>query len=168
MSAERGKTLQSSQDRATGTAPPIVDRIEQAIAAKDWDGAAQLARQAIDAGRVHPLFFESRGHWKGQCGLLKESLDDFRRAHALAPKSTRILCGLAAVLNALERPRLAILACGDALAIDPALAEAWFQKGRAHRRLGQLGRAGDCFMQAVRHDPDMAPAHAQLADLSAL
>jgi len=162
--------MQGLRDRAAGAgaAPQILAWIEQAVAAGELERAAQLAQLALDAGQTHPLFFEVRGRWKRRQGALKEALDDLQRAHTLAPNSTAILCELAEYLNALGRPRMAILACGDALAIDPALAGAWFQKGLAHRQLIQPDRAGDCFQQAVRHDPDMAPAYAHLANLAAL
>ena len=167
--ASRGTTLQSSQQSAAQDQPLLVIlSLEQAMAAGDIDRAARLAQQAIEAGQAHPLLFETRGLWKQQHGLLKDALADLQSAHALAPKSTRVLCALAETLNALGRPRMAILACGDALAIDPALAHAWLQKGLGHRQLNQPERAGDCFLRAVQHDPQMVPAYAQLANLAAL
>ncbi|MEI9992647.1 MAG: tetratricopeptide repeat protein [Rhizomicrobium sp.] len=154
--------MQSSQD-GVPQPPLFIAGIEQAIAAGDLDLAAQLAQRALDAGHTHPLLFESRGRCRLRRGQLKDALDDLQRAHALAPKSTRTLCALAECLNALGRPRMAVLACGDALTIDATLAGAWFQKGLAHRQLNQPERAEVCFRQAVRHDPALAPACAELA-----
>ncbi|MEJ0026436.1 MAG: tetratricopeptide repeat protein [Rhizomicrobium sp.] len=155
--------MQTSQDGAPAPQPPLfIIRIDQAIATGDLDRAAQLAQQALDAGEAHPLAFEGRGRWNLRRGQLKDALDDLQRAHALAPKSARILCGLAECLNAVGRPRMAILACGDALTIDAALADAWFQKGLAQLQLNRPERATNCFLEAVRHDPGLAPACAQL------
>lgn len=162
--------MQSAQDRAAaaGSPPQFIAGIEQAFAAGEWDRAVLLARRALESGQVHPLLFETRGLWKLRQGQRKDALDDLQRAHALAPKSPRILCALAECLNALGRPRMAVLACGDALAIDATLAGAWFQKGHAHRQLNQPERASDCFLRAVGHDPSLAPAYSQLANLAAL
>jgi tetratricopeptide (TPR) repeat protein len=130
--------------------------------------AAQLARHALDQGHVHPLLFDLRGCWKKSNGLLKEALDDLQRAHALAPGSAKILCDLAECLNGLGRHKLAIMACGDALAIDDSLAAAWFHKAFAHQMLNQPDQARDCYRETIHRKPDMAAAHARLANIHAL
>ncbi|MEI9994567.1 MAG: tetratricopeptide repeat protein [Rhizomicrobium sp.] len=141
-----------------------IDRAEQG---GDGAAAVALAQRAIESGYVHPRLFDLRGRWMRDRGRLREALDDLQRAHTLAPKTVSILVALAACLNDLGRHKQALLAAGDARAIDPACPGAWLQKGIAHRRLEQRDRARACFAEAVRLDPGMSDAKAQLAELGA-
>ncbi|HXC54632.1 MAG TPA: tetratricopeptide repeat protein [Rhizomicrobium sp.] len=152
----------------TGDLPQILRAVDRALRSGDVPLAGRLAQQALAGGLVHPLLFEARGRCRKQRGLLKDALDDLQRAHTLAPKSAAILCELAECLNGLGRHKMAILACGDALAIDEALPAAWFHKAIAHQLLNQPERACDCYLQTVRLKPDAAGAYARLANLSAL
>lgn len=142
--------------------------MEARVAAGDIDGAAALAQRAIACGAVHARLFEVRGMSALRAGRFAQALDDLDRARSLAPKNAATLCRIAECLNAMGRPRMALLACGDALAIDGALTAAWFQKGHAHQQMNQPDRARDSFLRAVQCDPTLAAGFAQLANLAAL
>jgi tetratricopeptide (TPR) repeat protein len=148
--------------------PPIFVEIDNAMRAGQLSRAVELARRALDAGHRDPVLYNLRAHGKKQAGLMEEALADLRQARALEPHSPRILGEMADCLNNLGRYNQALAAATDALAIEAALAPAWFHKGFAHQMLNELEQARAAYLEAVRLDPGMADGHARLAALASL
>lgn len=134
--------------------------------ARDTAAATRLAQQALAAGYSHPLLFHLRARARMQEGQPSPALADLQNALMLAPQSAELLADAACCLNAMaEYPRAAVLA-GEAVALGPHLAPAWYQKGYAHQMLVELDAAIAAFAQAVRCDPFSVDAHARLAHIA--
>jgi tetratricopeptide (TPR) repeat protein len=126
---------------------------------------------------VNDRFFDfpAKGQSLVQSGLrhkrdnrLLLALADFDHALSAAPRHAALLCEIAECLNGLGRHRRALLASGEAIAIDGGLAMAWFHRAFAHQMLSQPDLAAAAYLEVIRRDPGVTAAHARLANLHAL
>lgn len=142
-------------------------RILALLQAGDIESAARMASDAIASGGSHPLLFDARGAWRLLHGDNEAALADFTQALTRAPHNPGLHLSIARALIALSRFPEAIASCDAALALDPRLAAAHFEKGCAAEFMGDLHLAHRSFRQAATLEPHMADAHAKLASLSA-
>lgn len=97
-------------------------------------------------------------------GETADALAHVRRALEISPQAIFYAnCGvMQGALGEVERAAEAYLA---ALAINPALPDAWNNLGNAYRSLGKIKEAEQAFRNALHHAPDMAVAQNNLAAL---
>ena len=83
-----------------------------------------------------------------------------------APPDPAALIALAGQQRQAGRLRDALIACDAALRIAPVYADAWLERGFVYASGGSMGRAGECYAQVLRLDPDHPSAHAGLAGIA--
>src|ERR1051326_4826535 len=143
-----------------------LDEIRNALLSSDVPKATALAREALDAGQVHPLLLHLRAHQLQELGRANEALLLLHQACDLSPADPLIRNAIGECLVRLGRHADAIAAADFALQLHPELARARFTKGLAYEMLGELKEAEFCFRQASQLDPSFADAYARLAAIS--
>ena len=143
-----------------------LDEIRNALLSSDVPKATALAREALDAGQVHPLLLHLRAHQLQELGRANEALLLLHQACDLSPADPLIRNAIGECLVRLGRHADAIAAADFALQLNPELARARFTKGLAYEMLGELKEAEFCFRQASQLDPSFADAYARLAAIS--
>ena len=146
--------------------PPILVKIDKAMRAGETDRAASLARRALDSGHADPVLFSLRSHWHERSGRLEAAVADLQRALALSVHP-RTLASLGRCLSGLGRFEEALQCLDQALALDPDLAMAHYEKGLVLEQTGEFRRAGESYQHALALEPASADAAAHLANLAA-
>lgn len=108
--------------------------------------------------------YVERGDWYKAQGESKKAASDYANAARLKPDDLAILCKLGTTLIGIDLER-AIYFLDEAIRLDPACAEAWYQRGVAHQNNRHHEQALTDWHKAVSLDPDHAGAHALLATL---
>lgn len=119
-----------------------------------WKDAIQRLDAALLADPTHTdawaalgLAREALGEWAGAAHALRQAL-------RLGAAQASLHLSLAMCELRLERPREALQALDEALAIDPAFAEAWSQRAHLMREAGELAEAEHAYRQALQHGAD--------------
>lgn len=132
-------------------------------AAEHWRRCLQLDSQAAFA-------YEGLGRIAGMKGEYEEAASLFRKALALAPKSSgaawlsETACQLAEMLTKLSKIEEATAVLEESIRVNP-------ESATSHRLLGQLllqskeyEKARECFEQSIRIEPSSSLAHFGLAN----
>jgi Flp pilus assembly protein TadD len=131
------------------------------------------AKEALDHSvRLDPSYKEA---WDA-LGFAKEALGDDAGAVAAYETAVRLNAeasgtfsaghvDLSAYYNRTGKPDLALEYATQAIALNPDSDRAWFQKGKAHERLGELAPAVDALKQAVGLNAHAASYYYVLATL---
>ncbi|MGA2122268.1 MAG: tetratricopeptide repeat protein [Methanoregula sp.] len=108
--------------------------------------------------------FYLEGTQKVTAGRYLEAIDAFERALEVRPRESRYLLGLAAAVDRLGFMSYALSLAGQAADADTGSADAWFQMGLGHYRLGDYTSAAGCLKKAIVLFPDHAEAWFFLAN----
>jgi predicted TPR repeat methyltransferase len=111
------------------------------------DAALLADATNADAWAALGLAREALGEWAGAAHAL-------RQAFRLGAAQAGLHLSLAMCELRLERPREALQALDDALALDPSFAEAWSQRAHLMREAGELAEAEHAYRQALQHGGD--------------
>jgi len=141
----------------------IIRVIDRSLQSEDVNSAAGAACGALESGLTHPRLFEARARWHWAHERPADALNDFQRAYEMSPREVPILIQIARCLNTLGRHRLALVAAGDALALDGNSSAAWYQKAFAHHALAEMDAAWAGYKTCAELNPDHADALARLA-----
>ncbi|HLY07170.1 MAG TPA: sulfotransferase [Rhizomicrobium sp.] len=144
-----------------------VRMVGAAVAASQFEQAAALADTALAHGFIDPSLYNARALWLERQRRDDEALTEYRRARALAPKSSAILNAIGLCLIRLYRPDEAIEAFDEAIRINPGYAPSHQRRGTA---LGMAGRSRDAeasLRRAASLDPRNAEALANIATMEA-
>ena len=144
-----------------------VARIEQALAAGDVSGAAQLAEAALAAGQGDPIILNLAAWRREEAGDFRGAHDLLQRALAQAPGDPLILGAIGAVLRKEDRLEEALAVLDRVVAAEPRHAAAWLERGYTLDDMRQDREAAESYARAVALDPQMAPALGKLADKAA-
>jgi tetratricopeptide (TPR) repeat protein len=126
----------------------VIGRVKQALAAtvdKPVDDAETVRASAAAAS----LFERSR---------LAEGERILRAALGRNPRNGRLLSDLSVIAARRRRHELALVSCDRALAFEPSLATAHFNRGNALRDLGRPAAAMTCYQRALELRPDYTKA----------
>ena len=146
--------------------PAVLREVSAALQAADVTRATTLAREALDAGTVHPVLLNLRAFWFECEGRDTEAFADLQRAQKLAPDNVGIRNALGLAHARLGRYRDAV-ACFDAvIAMDPNFGPAYFNKGWVSEGLGELLTTRDCHAIAHRLNPGSADPLAGMAAIA--
>jgi len=150
-----------TEDRAA-----TLEAVFAAVRSGDMDEAKRLAREALAGGLEHPTLLNLRALDHEDAGRLEAALADLRRAAVLAPDDFTILnaCGLC--LARLDRREEALECYDEALAIQPAFGQAWFNRGAALERMGEPAKAASAYARAAEIHPQNPHAWANMAFLA--
>jgi tetratricopeptide (TPR) repeat protein len=155
-----------SQTGNSGYAARMLEDVRAALTAKDYARATQLAKNALDAGIVHPVLLTLRANALQSEGRLGEALADLRRAVIMAPKDIVALNGLGLCLQAMDKFPEALQAFNSALAIRAAFPPALFNRGYTYELMGQLDAARKDYETALKLEPRFPEPAARLASLA--
>ncbi len=152
-----------------GGADHVEARIALARALGEADSTAAALAVLDAAAQAYPgdpwVHFW-RGAFQEVEGQPEAAIQSFRRAAAIQPKLIEAQVKLADALVRAERVEEALARLEQVVALDPVhQPRAWHNLGTLRLRLGQAEAARDAFAQAVRLDPDLAPAHIQLGSM---
>jgi Tfp pilus assembly protein PilF len=151
---------------APGQLPDYLQQVGAAMRAGEHVRAMDLADRAVGEGHAHPALLTLAAHRHLQAGAPDKARGLAAQACELAPGSADAHNIFAQSLMALERPRDAIAAYGDALKAAPGMAALHFGKARAHDKLEELGDVRRELEAAIVSDPNHADALAWLATLA--
>ncbi|HMN93388.1 MAG TPA: tetratricopeptide repeat protein [Hydrogenophaga sp.] len=120
--------------------------------------ALPVLRQATAADPTHADAWLAQGVCAEAQGLWEEAVHALQQGTGLgqAAVGAPVWLSLGHCHGRLGRVAEALHALQRALALDPALAEAWSQRGSLLREQGQLREAAHCFEQALAHGADEA------------
>jgi tetratricopeptide (TPR) repeat protein len=143
-----------------------VEPVFAAVRSGELATAKRLARAVLAKGFEHPVLLNLRAMDYEDAGMFKESLNDLRRAHILAPADFTILnaCGLC--LARMDRWEEALRCYDQAVAIQSGFGQAWFNRGWVLERMGETAEAAKSYARAADINPENAQAWANLAMLS--
>lgn len=129
----------------------------------EWDAAIRQLDAALLADPTHRdawaalgLSREAKGQWAGAAHALRQAI-------ALGAQVPGLFLSIAQCELRQDRPREALQALDDALAIDPREPEVWSQRGHLMRETGQLKEAARCYEEALKHGGEPALHHHFLA-----
>lgn len=150
-----------TEDRAA-----TLETVFAAVRSGDLAEAKRLAREALAGGLEHPTLLNLRALDHEDAGRLEAALADLRRAAVLAPDDFTILnaCGLC--LARLDRREEALEFYDQALAIQPAFGQAWFNRGAVLERMGEPAKADWAYARAAEIHPENPHAWASMAFLA--
>jgi tetratricopeptide (TPR) repeat protein len=141
--------------------PAIEDALKRALQAHRTGSRAEAERLyrtilAQDPEHPHALHFlgvlhAQRGRYDEACRLIEQSLTFHRSAQAYSH--------LGNALKGLRRFDDAVASYDAAIALDPAYAEAPYNRGNALRELGRFDEAIASYEQAIAIRPRYTPAH---------
>jgi tetratricopeptide (TPR) repeat protein len=95
-----------------------------------------------------------------------EAAEAYANAIRLDPTNARAHANLGTALIWLDKPAEAIEALNRALQLDAhSVPNAYFQRGEAHRKLGQYDASVENYLAAIRMNPRQLGPHAALADV---
>jgi tetratricopeptide (TPR) repeat protein len=129
--------------------------------------AVALATASLERGIEAPLLLNLRAYWLEGQNRPAEALRDLERAHALAPTDVAVLNALGLCYAKLGRLEEAAAAFQECATLAPAFAPAHYNSGWSLEDLGELDRAHDAFLEAVRINPQAVDPLARLAALAA-
>lgn len=129
--------------------------------------ACHLAQRAILDGLSDPVLFSLRSFWHEQNGRFPEAAADLRQADLLAPRDPRTLSALSRCLAGANQSEEALAASEAAIAIDPQMARAHYNRGVAQEQLKQLNEAQKSYVKATELDPSLLDAFERNAGLAA-
>lgn len=133
-------------------------------------GLAKLKRIRLDCDGAVALYTRAeaiRATFDGAYGLgtcyfrqqqLEAARTQFERAVARDPRAAVAHTGLASTLLALDRPADAVVRLRRAVALEPAMGEAWYLLGRALQTSGDRAGAQDAFARAEQLRTGAPPA----------
>ncbi|MBI3674999.1 MAG: sulfotransferase [Proteobacteria bacterium] len=147
--------------------PEVLRRVVAALEASDYAKASLLARAALNDGNEHPLLLNLRALWHEQEGRDREALSDLERARTLAPQDFGVLNALGLALSRQNRLLEAAHAFDAAIAAQPRIPAAHFNKGCALEAIGELDAARAAFEATLALDSNSAEPFARLASLAA-
>jgi tetratricopeptide (TPR) repeat protein len=157
----RWRRAQSSRsvDMATGAAK-VGDRLAGLVAhakvaaeADDFDGARAALDEALSLAPMDPEALMESARWHRRRGASAEALQQYDAALLVAPEPARVHLEMGETLAAAKDLPAAIDALNLAVALDPALGDAWLCLGDLY---GRLDREEDA-LEAFRHALDTAP-----------
>lgn len=90
------------------------------------------------------------------------SQSSLKRARALAPENTEPILRLAEFNLYLQDYKSAIIACNDAINLDPNTDRAYFFKALSYKELGDTAKAIDNYLITVEKEPDNVDAYVEL------
>ncbi len=146
--------------------PKLLADAQQAVRGSDLPGGIALAKQALDGGFEHPLLLNLRALDHERQGRPDLALIDLERARSLAPEDWGLANAAGLCLAQLGRTLDAVDAFARAIALQPAFAQAHYNKGWSIESAGDLVEAQRCYEQAIAIKPDYADALAKLALLA--
>jgi tetratricopeptide (TPR) repeat protein len=129
--------------------------------------ACDLARQAIDDGLSDPVLFSLRSYWHEQSGRFLEAAADLVQADMLSPCDPRTLSALSRCLAGAHQLKESLAASEAAIALDPGLARAHYNRANAQEQLKRLNEAEISYAKAAQMDPTMQDAFQRVAGLAA-
>lgn len=150
-----------------GAPPPnaAFAEIRAAVEAREFDRAAALAEQALNAGLEHPVVLNLAALKCEQEERFDEAVALLERAVALAPNDVAARNALGLCLHRLERHTEALVQFDQVVAAAPGFAGAHGARGGALEALGRLTDAEAAFRRSLELKPDNLGALAGLAKL---
>ena len=140
-------------------------RIER-IARTDPAQAAELAREALRDGVVHPLLHDLSARRLMDLGRAEEATEAFGRGLALDPSNVGMIIGVGFCLLQMDRNDEAHTLFGLAVRLAPADPIARYGLGGACERCDDLAEAERQFLEAVRLSPTHVGGLVALASLA--
>jgi tetratricopeptide (TPR) repeat protein len=148
---DRRSEAEAAWEAALAANPTLLDALLGLARLKrirlDCEGAITLYTRAE---AVSPTFDAAYG--LGSCYLRQQQLDAalsrFEQAVARDPRAAVARVGLASALLGLTRTTEAIAALQRAIALEPAMGEAWYLLGRAQQASGNRAAAQEAFARA--------------------
>jgi tetratricopeptide (TPR) repeat protein len=144
----------------------MLQRVLALAQARDIDGAATLAQQALDEGFEHPLLLNVVATRDEQQGRFDDALRRLSRGVEIAPDDIPVRNALALCLQRLDRPADALVQVDELLRREPGLAFAHANRGNALVALGRLGQARESHLKAIELEPTNLAALAALASIA--
>lgn len=143
-------------------------RIDAALARGDTDAATAIARQALAAGDRDPFTLNLVAWARAQDGEAAAAEAMVRDGLARDPGDIGLATTLAMCLRLQSRLSEALLLLDRVIAAAPGYAIAWLERGLALHQGNSLDAARASYGEALRRDPNNAPAHAGIAAIAAL
>ncbi|HEX4079019.1 MAG TPA: sulfotransferase [Rhizomicrobium sp.] len=145
----------------------FLTQIGDAVRCGDEFRAYELASAALESGLRHPAFFDVRWRWLAKSGRHQEALRDLEMLDSHVPGDTRVLVTIGHMLIRLRRPEEAVARLDAAIAIQPQLAQAHYERGVALGILGETDAMRLAHERTIELEPDNADALASLALIAA-
>jgi serine/threonine protein kinase/Tfp pilus assembly protein PilF len=130
------------------------------------DQAIQLFQQAIQKDPQYALAHAGLGEaYYQKFKTSKEhkwaeaALSSCGQAQSINNRLTQVRVTLGMVYTGLSRPEQAVKELNDAIAIEPANADAHRELGRAYAKMGKTDQAEAAFRKAIQLQPDSWPCH---------
>ncbi len=135
-------------------AAPWMARGNERLASGDLQGALAAFARACEIEPDVCDHWRSRGHAQRLKGDAESACASYSRAIALARGRDVVDCLTyrSVVLRSID-PGRALLDAGRAIQLDPRAQAAWFNKGEAYLKLGELDAAIDSYTRAVELHP---------------
>lgn len=134
-----------------------LNRIEEAIAAKQPDLALLEAEELLDEHPSHPLGLFYTGQAALMMGAAHTARAALERCAVLRPGDATLQSALATACFECGDFDRADAAARSALAQAPDIATAWYTRGVISERRGDAAGAQDCFERAEALDPENYP-----------
>jgi len=122
-------------------------------------------RRATGLAPDDPTALNNLAAAQGESGRIEEAAGTLLHAFELHPRETRLAAALARALLALAARRGEATRFREIVALDPALAKAWFFLAHAERGVDRLDRAEIAARRALTLDPEFHEARCDLAAL---
>ena len=151
------------QNHLSGDAAALVAQAMQAIQARQWDRAEQLAAQAL---ALAPQSYEARqvrALAPYYAGRASEALPHAEALASRFPTDPFAQSTFGTVLHALGRFEQAIKAYRRAVSLAPQHGISWLNLGQAHASAGQPAEAAPCYEKAIASGAATVEAYAGLA-----
>jgi tetratricopeptide (TPR) repeat protein len=144
----------------------ILRTVLQLAQARDFPGAAKLARETLAGGFEHPVLLNVVATQLEHEGKFDLALPLLERAVTISPNDVGALNALGLCLQRLDRPAEALTPIDHLLKLEPGLAFAHASKGNALIAVGSLGRARQSHLRAFELQPENFAATAALASIA--
>ncbi|MHB8285461.1 MAG: tetratricopeptide repeat-containing sulfotransferase family protein [Caulobacteraceae bacterium] len=147
--------------------PTAIGDVRAALKAKDFPGAARLAKAALIGGLETPLLLNVAAFSLEQEGRLDDAMRLLQRAHEIAPGDLMTLNAIGHWLSKSARPGEALKVFDAVLAAQADYAAAHHGRGLAQAAMKDFEGAWESQLQAVTLDPHNSDVLGALASIAA-
>jgi len=139
------------------------DGARTALAAKNYDEAIRLFKEAADKDPTQHVIFANLADAQSQAKKYDDSIASYRKAIELKPDEANYYNNLGIVQANANKIDEATQSLQKAAELNPAGAgQSYYNLGAVLTNKGKTKEAGDAFRKAIELKPDMAPAYYQL------